>query len=106
MQSATGLSLDAVIIEFRCAQRKTILSRRLKFNLLNFIFGFLCSVTIKIIFLIKKISPKLPPAGTGMYHLSVPEKISAGLNTHLLFTIYDLLFTIIILKANRRVFNK
>ncbi len=41
MQSATGLSLDAVIIEFRCAQRKTVFFRQLKFNLLNFIFGFL-----------------------------------------------------------------
>jgi hypothetical protein len=41
-----------------------------------------------------------------MYYLSVPEKISGGLNTHLSFTIYDLLFTIIILKANRWLFNK
>ena len=49
---------------------------------------------------------KLIPPGNGTRPLSVRKEISSGIDTHLLFTIYDLLFTIIILKANRRVFNK
>ncbi len=49
MQSATGLLLDAVIIEFRCAQRKNGFVPAARISLLNYIFGFLRLITIKII---------------------------------------------------------
>jgi hypothetical protein len=87
-------------------REKTALSRQLKISLLNCIFGFLCSVTIKNYFVTERIILKLIPPGSGMRPLSVRKEISSGIDTHLLFTIYDLLFTIIILKANRWVFNK
>ena len=47
MQSATGLSLDAVIIQFRYAQGFFLPVA--KISLLKYIFGFLRLITIKII---------------------------------------------------------
>jgi len=51
-------------------------------------------------FVIERIISKLIPAGSGTRHLGVQKEISSGVHTHLLFTIYNLLFTIIIFMAN------
>jgi len=49
MQSATGLSLDAVIIKIGCTQIKRRLFPAAQISLLNCIFGFLRLITIKIL---------------------------------------------------------